>query len=237
MIKKMTGNKDPYTKIKNKSNLLALDVLPKVMKNIHKSQDRLLTAVEFCIAANIIDFGVKNTLNIQEELDKIINQEELIMKNNHPDFFDFYRFKKYALKAEKIMLLGDNAGEIAFDNFLMEELKLLNPKVKFFYAVRKAAIINDALKDDALFCGIDKNAQIISTGVTMPGTVLEKCSPSFLKYYKNMDLIISKGQGNFESFRDLNKPVFYFFMAKCPLVAKEADCETGMINLKFNGAM
>ena len=100
--------------------------------------------------------------------------------------------------------------------------------------MRGYPILNDALIEDAIKCGIDKSADVISTGSDIPGTVLQLCEKEFLNIYKTADMVISKGQGNFESFVDNEKPVFYLFMAKCPVVATEIGGNVGNINLFYN---
>ena len=102
------------------------------------------------------------------------------------------------------------------------------------YAVKEKPIINDALAKDALVCGIEKNAQIISSGSDAPGTILSLCSKEFLKVYKKADVIISKGQGNFEALSAEHRPIFFLFMAKCPVIAYDVGCKIGDVVLLYN---
>ncbi|TRZ83847.1 DUF89 family protein, partial [bacterium] len=92
-------------------------------------------------------------------------------------------------------------------------------------------IINDALIEDARVAGIQKYAKIISSGVDTPGTVLSLCSSEFLKMYRRAEMIISKGQGNFEALSNSKRPIFFLFMAKCPVVAQDMRCKVGDIIL------
>jgi hypothetical protein len=234
LIKKESNTDDFYKSIKNKSNELALSVYKLCKDKIEESNDRLLTAVEMAIAGNIIDFGVKNNINIEKELENILKKENRMIKNINNNFFAYSELVNNLVKSKTIVFLADNAGETVFDRILIEELKNLYSGINIIYAVKEKPIINDALIEDAIKCGIDKYAEVVSSGSVIPGTNYNLLSADFMNKYKKADMVISKGQGNFESFMDMTKPVFYFFMAKCPMVAKETGCEIGSINLYYN---
>ena len=95
------------------------------------------------------------------------------------------------------------------------------------YVVRGKPIINDALIEDAIFCGINKLAKVISSGSDAPGTILKYCSPEFMELYQEAELIISKGQGNYESLSEEDKSIFFLFKAKCPVIAEDVGCDVG----------
>jgi len=234
IIKEISGTDDFYIEIKSKSNKLALNLYDLVKSRVNRSKDRLLTAIEMAIAGNIIDFGVKNSINVEAELERILNEENKMIKNKNNRFFAYNEFKQNIDTSKSIIYLADNCGETLFDRILIEEIKNINASIEIIYSVKEKPILNDALLEDAIFCGIDKLCKVVSSGSEIPGTVLDMCSKEFLGYYNKADMVISKGQGNFESFVDKNKPVFYLFMAKCPAVAKEAGCDVGNINLFFN---
>jgi len=231
LVKKITKKEDPYLKIKRKSNALSMSIYPRLKDKISCSDDRLLTAVELAIAGNIIDYGVKNSLNVDKELKRILEEEERIIEEEDRKSFNYLNFKHAAEKARSILYLADNAGEVVFDRVLIEEIKSFDLGKGIIYAVKESPIINDALMADAITCGIDKVARIISSGSDAPGTVLSFCSKKFLKIYKNVDMVISKGQGNFEALSRPGRSVFFLFMAKCPVVAKNVHCNVGDIVL------
>ena len=231
LVKKLTGKKDPFKKVKDKSNRLALGVYSTLKKRVSHSNDGLLKAVELAIAGNIIDYGVKNSLDVDKEIKKILSNEHKVIERESSRFFNYPKFKRALRKAKTILYLADNAGETVFDRVLIEEIKRLDNDKRIIYAVKEEPIINDALIEDAYRCGIDKTADIISSGLNVPGTVLSLCSTEFLKIYKNADMIISKGQGNFEALSEHKKHVFFLFMAKCPVVAKDIGCELGDVIL------
>jgi uncharacterized protein with ATP-grasp and redox domains len=122
------------------------------------------------------------------------------------------------------MYLGDNAGETVFDRILIEEIRRLDPRKRIFYVVKERPIINDALREDAVVAGIDTVAEIISSGSDAPGTVRSRCTQKFLRRLRYADMVMSKGQGNFEALSDSKRPMFFLFMIKCPIVAQHVEC-------------
>ena len=226
LVGRITAKKDPFKEIKQKSNRIALALYPRLKRKVEDSEDKLLTALELAIAGNIIDYGVKSSLDIAQEIEKIFAEENKAIRQEARGLFAYPSFKKTLKKAKRVLYLADNAGEVVFDRILIEEL---NKDV--IYAVRGAAIINDALVEDALFCGINKIARIISTGCDAPGVILDLCSKKFRKVYRDAEFIISKGQGNFEALTDEKRPIFFLFRAKCPVVAKYLNCKLGDIIL------
>ena len=233
IIKRVTGKDDPYIAVKEKSNRLALGFLHRLKDRVSRSSDRLLMAVELAIAGNIIDYGVKNSLDVQAELERILDEENKSIKRENKAIFDFQEFKECLQESKTILYLGDNAGETVFDRILIEEIKRFDDTKKIIYAVKEKPVINDALREDAITCGIDKVAHIVSSGSDAPGTVLSICSEKFLKMFGKADMVISKGQGNFEALSGAERPVFYLFMAKCPVVANHIGCTVGDINLVY----
>ena len=239
ILKRISPNGDPYKDIKQKSNRIALRLLGKLRNKVNHSQDRLLLALELAIAGNIIDFGVKNNLNVKAELKRILAEEN---KSIHKkSIFHYLEFRRALKEARNILYLADNAGEVVFDRVLVEEIKKDYPNKDIYYAVKANPIINDALLEDAKACGIDKITRVISNGTDAPGTILALCSKEFKRIYKSVDMVISKGQGNFESLSQEKRPIFFLFMVKCQVVAKETGCKMGDIvlfyNLKKNGTI
>jgi len=225
LVQKITAKADPYLEIKKQSNNLALSIYDKLKKKVSRASDRLLMAVELAIAGNIIDYGIDKSLNIDKEIKKIISEENKAIRKESKAKFDYPQFKWAVGRAKNILYIGDNAGEIVFDRVLIEEIRKLDRDKKITYAVKEKPIINDVLVQDARDCGIDKIAEVISSGADAPGTIPALCSDKFLKIYKQADMVISKGQGNFEALSS-NPPAatFFLFMAKCPVVARDIGC-------------
>jgi uncharacterized protein with ATP-grasp and redox domains len=145
------------------------------------------------------------------------------------DECEYDLFKESLNKAKKILYIADNAGETVLDKLLIEQIK---KPVK--YAVRSKPIINDATIEDANDAGIDEIAEIVSSGCDAPGTILDLCSDEFRKIYENADLIISKGQGNYETLSGQTRPIFFLLKVKCPVIARDIDIKTGSIILIKN---
>ena len=238
IVSDITGVVDPYSRKKRQSNRLAMGICKKLKNKINGSRDRLLAALEIAIAGNIIDYGANKSLDVGKEVNRILKTEDKMIRKESRAIFDYKEFRAALKNAEKVLYIGDNAGEIAFDRILLAEINKFGRKKKIFYAVKEKPIINDALLEDALMCGIDKEATVISSGVDAPGTILSLCSREFLRVFDTVDMIISKGQGNFEALSDEKKakkrPIFYLFMAKCKVSAAHIGCDLEDIIL-FHG--
>ncbi len=218
-IREITEVHDPYKEIKKANINEALSLYPELKLLINKSKDRLLTAIRIAIAGNVIDLGVNKNFNIVDDLKTILKQDFAI--------FDYEAFKNQLNNAKSILYLGDNAGESVFDKILIEELG--KPVT---YAVRDIPVINDCVIEDAVASGLDKVAELISSGSTAPATILDLCNDQFLERFKNADLIISKGQGNYEGLSQVNRSVFFMLKAKCPIIANDLNVKENDIVLK-----
>lgn len=234
LVKRMTGKEDPYKELKEKGTRQALKIYPKLKEKVKAADDKLLMAVELAIAGNIIDYGTKNSLNVDKELEKILQKERESIKDENTFIFNFSDFKESLKNAKDILYLGDNAGETVFDRILLEEIERIYPEKEIIYAVKEKPIINDALKKDAIASGIGEIAKIVSSGSVVPGTILSLCSENFRRTFDEADMIISKGQGNYETLSDEKRPIYFLFMAKCPVIARDVGCNVGEIILFCN---
>jgi damage-control phosphatase, subfamily I len=231
LVNRLTGVSDPYLEIKEKSNRLALGIYERLREHLKISEDRLLAAIELAIAGNIIDYGVKNSLNVEKELEKILAKESSILKEERKSLFDYNGFKKRLFQSKRILYLADNAGEVLFDRVLIEEIKNIDRDKSIIYVVKESPIINDALMKDALDCGIDSFADIMSSGSDGPGTILSICSKEFLSIFEDIDMVISKGQGNFEALSNAKRDISFLFIVKCPVIAEDVKARIGDIIL------
>lgn len=223
IVKRVTGNVDPYKQLKDKYNYMALKLYPKLKFIVENSEDPLLTAVKVAIAGNVIDFGPKVDIDLEKEVENILDNELAIN--------DIDQLKKSVLKSKKVLYLADNAGETVFDEILIEEL--LKRNVEVVYAVKDAPILNDATFRDAEIAGITHIAKVISIGTDCTGVLFEECSKEFLREFQNSNFVISKGQGNYESLNDVeNKEIFFLLKIKCPIIAEDIRAKTGSIVLK-----
>jgi len=218
-IREITGVADPYRKIKKQHIAEAKALYPELEKMVTRANDPLLTAIRIAIAGNVIDLGINKTFDLVADIKKILSQDFAL--------FDYTAFKKVLNKAENVLYIGDNAGESVFDKLLIKQLK---KPVK--YAVRSQPIINDVTMQDALDSGLDEVAELIDSGSMAPGTILRYSTPEFLEIYQKADLVISKGQGNYEGLSDENRTIFFLLKAKCPVIAGDLGVNEGDIVLK-----
>lgn len=233
MISKVTGKKDPYKEIKEESNKLALKVYPKLKTKVQESENPLLIAVLLAITGNLIDFSRKDFQEITAEIDKIADYNfdlEIINTNKH---FDYQLFCKRLLEAKSVLYLADNAGEVVFDRILIEQL-VRDYQKNVLYVVKGKPALNNALVEDAISCGINKFANIISCGADCPGVILKYCSPEFMRLFEEAEIIISKGQCNYEALSGETNPLFFLLIAKCPVIARHVGCAVGDYVLKNN---
>ena len=226
LVGKISGVKDPFKEVKENSNKFALKLYPKLKQEINNSEDRLLTAVKLSIIGNIIDYGAKDSLDVPKEIDYLFQGNFKTDNKNNSIIFKYKQFKEALNEVDTLIYLADNAGEVVFDRLLIEELVEESGK-EIIYVVKGKPIINDALIEDALFCGINRTAKVISSGSDAPGTLLKYCSPEFIRLYQKAELIISKGQGNYEALSEEDRPIFFLFRAKCPVIAKDVGCKVG----------
>lgn len=219
IVSKVTGVADPYKEIKQQHILETKAIYPELEKIVANSDDKLLTAIKIAIAGNVIDLGVNKAFDIVRDAKSILEQEFAI--------FDYDAFKKQLAKSKNILYLGDNVGESVFDILLIKELKK-----PVEYAVRAIPIINDVTREDAIASGIDQVAEIVDSGCKSPGVILSQNTPEFLELFNTADLVISKGQGNFEGLSSCSRQVFFLLKAKCRIISNHLGVAEGSIILK-----
>ncbi|MCK5798272.1 MAG: DUF89 family protein [Deltaproteobacteria bacterium] len=217
-LREITGVADPYAAAKTRFNHLAMDILPELEEDVAKSADPLLAAAKFAIAANLIDLGIIASLTEDETRDALRQSSAIPLHGDAEAFHEAIR------AAKDILYLADNAGEIAVDRLLIERL---DPK-RVTLAVRGAPVINDATRADARAVGLDTIVkEIIDNGSDAPGTILETCSATFREHFAAADLIIAKGQGNFETLSDVAANIYFLFKVKCPVIAGHVGLPLG----------
>ncbi|MBC7091988.1 MAG: DUF89 family protein [Nitrososphaeria archaeon] len=220
IVKRVTGNFDPYAQLKDMYNRRALEFYPKLKFIVEKSNDPLLAAAKIAIAGNVIDFGPKVEIDLEREVECLVDSELAVN--------DIDKLQNSLAKSRKILYLADNAGETVFDRILVEEL--LKQNVRVVYAVKGAPIINDATLYDAEFAGITSLTKIVSTGTDSIGIIFKECSDEFLREFQDSDLVISKGQANYESLNDVrSKQIFFLLKIKCPVIAENINAKTGSL--------
>ncbi len=213
---KKTGIRDPYKEIKEKSIKEAKQYIEQLEEIIENANNRLKTSLIISAAGNMIDFGV----------DKIFSFNEILDSINHMHFAldDFDKFENEIEHAQTGIIIADNAGESVFDLFLLKEL---SKKIKMYYAVRSGPIINDITYNEAIMSGNDKYAEIIDSGCDAPGFIENEASENMKDILNKADIIISKGQGNFESLSGSALDIYFLLTIKCDIVAKYTHLHIG----------
>jgi uncharacterized protein with ATP-grasp and redox domains len=223
LVRDVVGFEDPYHDVKRRFNNAALKIYSRMRQRVIESENPLEAAIQLAIAGNIIDFGVNGTLR-DGDLEQTISE---CLDANFTGF-QLEAFGQAVNNAEEILYIADNAGEIVFDRLLIEQL----PIEKVTVAVKGAPVINDATMEDAVLAGLPQIVEVIDNGSDAPGVILESCSQSFRDRFDKADLIIAKGQGNYETLSDVDKNIFFMLKAKCPVIARHIGCATGT-NLLF----
>jgi len=205
---------DPYHQIKHASNQLALSLVPTLQKLIQQSKNPLLTAIVVAIMGNTIDFGTSHNIDVVKDVQEFSLDK---LKINH-----FEEFRKDFKEAQKIMIIGDNAGEVVFDKVMMEYIHKYYPTKELVYAVRGGPAINDITIDDVKDLELEKICTVVE-GSACPGVIMKEVSPEFSQSFEAADLILSKGQGNYESLDDVHLAtgkMYFLLKAKCRVIAQ-----------------
>ena len=223
IVKRKTGIKDPYAKSKTDDLQAAKILYPFLKEYLERNDNDLTCALKISAVGNVLDSAVYSDLDVEACIRREIDHPFALCEDG--------AIRQRLAKAKTVLIIGDNAGEAVFDRVLIERLQA---SAKTFYAVRGEPIINDVTVDEAICAGIDSVAQLISTGSKVPGTIVSDCSPAFQKLFWDADVVISKGQGNYETLSDESREIFFLLKAKCPMIANSLDVPLGGYVLKRN---
>lgn len=225
----LINNNDPYKDLKEKSNEIALNLLPEAKKFIENSKDKLKASIQCSIAGNCIDFGIEGSAKKPEELAQKFH--EYLMQGLQHD--DTEQLKKY-LKGD-ILYFTDNCGEIVFDKLVCEQLK--NYDVNLYLVCKKYPILTDATYDDVKKLGFDEVVdEILTTGKFAVGIDFNGISEKLKRLLNEASLIICKGMANYEAFSESNyKPIAYLMRIKCDSIAESMGLEKGINVVKIYG--
>lgn len=219
IVRQVAGNGDPYREAKAASTRQALALYPRLKALVQEAGDPFEAAVRLSIAGNIMDAARFQEYGLWDTVVRVLAQPFAID--------DGAAFRAALARASKVLYLADNAGETVFDRVLIEAL---DPLV--IYAVKGGPTLNDATQEDALAAGVDRAAEIVSTGSDAPGTILDRCSEEFRKLYEQAELIIAKGQANYETLSEEGPRVFFLLQVKCPVIARDVGVPVGSTVLR-----
>lgn len=215
VIRAALNNPDPYKDIKEKYNKMMLDRWSEFRDMVDNAEEPFDIALRLAMAGNVIDFGPQNQLNIMDTIDRVIHADLAID--------DSQSLRRDLDRAQSVLYVGDNCGEIVLDKLFIEAIG--HPDMTL--AVRDTPVLNDATLEDAYMIGMDKHASLITTGDDAPGAVWETASQSFKDRLRSADVVLAKGQGNLEGLIEIEAPIYYILVVKCPLIGKRLGVETG----------
>ncbi|MHA1490083.1 MAG: damage-control phosphatase ARMT1 family protein [Promethearchaeota archaeon] len=227
LVSEMLGEKDPYSSLKDEYNRLALDYYNEAKEIVDKAADPLFEAIIVAALGNTIDFAGQHEIDLIKDL-KNFSPQNLIVN-------DYLEFKSSLENTNHLLIIGDNCGEIVFDKLLITTIRELYPDLEIIYSVRAAPIINDATLEDAEFVGMTELVPVIESSPT-PGIDIPTSTKEFKKvFYQKGGIILSKGQGNFESLFQMDVPdkeIYYLLKAKCTLMERIFGVKIGDLIFK-----
>ncbi len=223
IVKTHTGNPDPYQAIKQRDLAAAKAQYPIVYEQFLQKDDALYWALKAAATGNVLD----SAIGLSSNADRLVQEYQRPFA-----VCDMPLLQQRLKTAKSLLLIGDNTGETVFDGLLLQQF----PDLKLYYAVRNQPVLNDATYDDAVASGLDAYAEILSTGCDVPGVLLDECSDAFLQVFHSADIVITKGQGNFETLSNPPRELFYLLKAKCPVVAKVLDVPLSEFVFRYRAA-
>jgi len=206
------GTGADYKDIKKNYNDLVLGMEDSLRDGIEKAEDPLAKALIMARVGNYIDFGAMNHVD-QEEFLSLFQDTE--MREDDRQTYD--SFLKNCAKGRNFLLVCDNCGEIVLDKLLLEQLARRFPNLTMKALVRGGEVLNDATTEDAAYVGLDNVAEIISNGEAIAGTVYDMMPETAKKSLDEADVVLAKGQGNYETMSDQGRHIFYELLCKCDL--------------------
>ncbi len=210
-----SGLTDAYAKLKEKNKTLVSAFLPYIRTMMNGTYDDFEIAVRAAIMGNTIDMGANPDFNLEKEVNTFFSDNIVLS--------EYAGFKEKIIKADTVLYIGDNYEESLFDQLLIE--KIGGSKVTF--AVRSKAVLNDITMDDAIRTGMNKICKVIESGSTIAGTNLHEATDEFRYLYDNADIVIAKGQGNYETLLNAEREIYFLFKVKCDAIAARSGYDIG----------
>ncbi len=207
------GDEDPFARVKREQNERVLGHYDELARRVRESGDPLKTAMLLAIAGNIIDSGIGRDYDFENTVRAVLERD--FACDDTPQFLELMK------RSSNLLYLLDNSGEVVVDRLLIEQFS----GVDVTCVVRRSPIINDVTAEDARNVGMERVARLIDPGIDALGVPLKDCSPEFQKTFRDADIIISKGQANFETLdeyshrEEFRGRLFFLTLAKCQCVA------------------
>ena len=221
-VREMTGVADPFAQARRETNRRALALLPDLRRRIAASPDPLHAAIKVALIGNVVDLGIAgHAFDLERDIAQGLDAGLAV--DDYPAFRAALKDCRTSSTA-RLLYLCDNSGEIAFDRLLIEDLRA---RCQVTASVKSRPIINDATMQDAEEVGLPAVARVIETGSDDIGVNWERASREFVEAFRAADLVLAKGQGNFETLDETPGEIFFLLKAKCPEVAAEIGVAEG----------
>ncbi|MBN1280959.1 MAG: DUF89 family protein [Candidatus Thermoplasmatota archaeon] len=217
-IYEILGDRDPYKRLKQRSNAVATALVPKIEQLLQGSSDTLRTAMICAIIGNIMDFGIDGSTSSPENVEHVFDR--LYAEGLGHD--DYQKVQQLIQHATGVVVFTDNCGEIVFDKILCREIKRYNPNVHLTVVVKGEPVLSDATLDDALQLQLSAVVdQVLTTGCFAVGVNVTKLPRAVVKALDSAQLILCKGMANYESFSEsAYRPIAYLLRTKCQVIAR-----------------
>lgn len=222
-IKDITGVEDPYREVKDCSTAFANQLLPFFREELERHDDRFEAIIRLVIGGNIIDYGADKNFQLNTARQKIMDVFTM-----HLDLEIVKKLQGAMDRASTILYIADNCGEAVFDRLLIEPYR-----EKITLGVRGGPILNDITMREIESSGLmGLPAKIINTGDITPGVSMQHSSAEFIDAMRSADLVIAKGQGNFETLSEYDRPIFFLLRSKCKVISVLlGDAELGSLHV------
>lgn len=230
IITEVFGNKDPYKETKEFYNKSLLEVYSKIEKIVQDSENQLDTALKIAVIGNVIDFAARHEFDSNSVFKMIDDIDEINFAIDNRNAF-YNQLKD----CKQLLYIGDNCGEIVLDKLFIKTIKEVYPNIKVYFGVRGAPIINDVTETDASQVKMNEVAEVISSEAMFPGTILKRSSKNFNKVFNESDIVLAKGQGNYESLSDEKRDgLFLMLLVKCSYIASNISSNVMDFVIKEN---
>ena len=211
-----SDNPDPYKLTREFYNKMLSEQSAELEEAVDSAPDPFAEAVKYAIIGNVIDFspGYELTAEAVKGYFSKFGRESLEIDHTA-------LLKKDILTAQTILYVGDNCGEIVLDKILLKKIREINPVAQIYFVTKGAPTLNDSVKEDAFALGMQKYASVIDHGDNCPGTVLHRTSEEFRRLFERTDVVISKGQANYEGLNEAQGNIYFLLIAKCAAIAQD----------------
>ena len=204
------GKPFSFDELKKGYNAMMLEKENEIRGKIGEAQDPLALALRFAQIGNFIDFGAMDSVDDGKLMEFLEQAETLPLSED-----TYAKFTENLKTAKKLVYMTDNCGEVVLDKLLLETIAGIAPHVEKTIIVRGEPVLNDATMEDALQVGIEACGKVIPNGTNIAGTYIPWLSAEAKQAMEEADLLISKGQGNFESLHGCGLNIYYLFLCKC----------------------